>query len=109
MYYETPTPPQPENTGREIWKVMRLQLGIFLGYQLLLAVAMSLLHGGFLIIDIFPLVIHWLILFIFMIVNFASKKNGAGLGYLLSLLIIVIVGFGSCWGISGIVDKGMMF
>jgi FtsH-binding integral membrane protein len=108
MYYEIPTPPQPENISREIWKVLRLQLAIFVVYQLLLAFFCEAASGGFIILDMFPLVIHWGILLILMIVKFSGKKRGQGLGYLISLLVTGVVGFGSCWFISGFVDKGFM-
>jgi hypothetical protein len=102
MYYEMPPPPPPENVGREIWKVMRLQLSIFAGYQILLAlICSSMIHGAFIVLDMFPLVIHWLVLLIFMIISFSAQKKGAGIGYLVSLLITLIIGFGSCFMIAG--------
>jgi hypothetical protein len=107
MNYEIPSLPPPENTGREIWKVFRLQLLIFISYQLLLALLCHSGSGGFLFIDMLPLVLHWVILIILMIVSFAGRKKGAGLGYLISFLVICIVGFGSCWLISGIVDSNL--
>jgi hypothetical protein len=109
MYYEIPVPPQPENKGKEIWKVLRLQLSIFAGYQILLAILVKASgQTGFLIIDMLPLILHWLVLIILMIVSFAGSKKGKGLGYLIAFLITAIVGFGSCFFISGFVDNGMM-
>lgn len=110
MYYEMPSPPPPpEKTGPEIWKVMRLQLGIFIGYQLLLAgIASGSRGSAFLFLDMLPLIVHWIVLFVFMCIKFGNRKTGAGLGYLISLLATMIIGFGSCFFISGIIDKGMV-
>ncbi|HET6989961.1 MAG TPA: hypothetical protein VFJ43_01500, partial [Bacteroidia bacterium] len=88
MYYEIPVPPQPENTGKEIWKVLRLQLIIFASYQIGLALLFKMSgQSGYLLMDMFPLILHWLILIVMMIVNFANSKKGKGLGYLISFLV----------------------
>jgi hypothetical protein len=105
MYYEIPQPPPPENIGKDIWRVVRLQLGIFIAYQVLLALLCQ--YGGmngFIFIDMLPLVLHWLVLIILMIISFANSRRGAGFGYLISLGITAIIGFGSCFYLGQIVD-----
>lgn len=108
MYYHPPVPPQPENTSKELWKVLRLQLLIFAGYQFLFGlICWAMKMDGFIILDIFPLIAHWLILLILMIVSFARGKKGAGLGYLISLLISGIIGFGSCFLIASLIGSSL--
>ncbi|CAN5205902.1 hypothetical protein BH09BAC5_BH09BAC5_12230 [soil metagenome] len=108
MNYDYPAQPPTEDTGKEIWKVMRLQLAIFAGYQILLALLCQLFyHGAFLILDMLPLLGHWILLLILMIVSFSKSKRGAGLGYLISLIIIVIIGFGSCFAIGNSLGGGL--
>lgn len=109
MYYHPPVPPPTENTGHELWKVLRLQLLIFVGYQSLLALIMWALDtDGFIIMDMFPLMLHWLVLLVLMIVSFARGKKGAGLGYLISLLVSGIVGFGSCFLIGELIGDNFI-
>lgn len=98
--------PPPENTGKELWKVLRLQLAIFAAYQIGLA-GLCKMSGtdGFIILDMFPLFLHWLVLIILMIVSFANSKKGKGLGYLISFLVTGIVGFGSCFLIADLIGS----
>jgi hypothetical protein len=102
MNYEILPQSPPENIGRSIWKVMRLQLLIFASYQFLFALLLGKQEMGFMFLDMFPLALHWLLLLIFMIVSFTSQKKGAGFGYLISFILILIIGFGSCILIPGI-------
>ena len=109
MYYQPPVPPQPENVGQELWKVLRLQLLIFVGYQTLLALIMWAMNSdGFIILDMFPLILHWGILLVLMIIGFASGKKGRGLGYLISLLVTGIIGFGSCFLIGQLIGDNFI-
>jgi hypothetical protein len=106
MNYENPYPsppsPQPENTGKEIWKVMRLHLGIFAGYQLGLAFLCEISGiKGYMEFDMIALIMQWIALLVLMVISFSAGKKAAGLGYLISLLFCVVVGFGSCWKIGG--------
>lgn len=105
--YQFPPAPAPENTGKDIWKVLRLQLGIFAAYQIGLAILCRASGAeGFILIDMLPLILHWLLLIILMIISFASKKKGKGLGYLISLIVTGIVGFGSCFLIADMIGSG---
>src|SRR5690348_2099310 len=105
-YSEVPHRQRPEITGGKFGKVVQRHLPIFAGYQLLLAVLIQMGgQGGFIILDMVPLILHWVVLVILGIVSFANSKKGAGFGYLISFFITAIVGFGSCWWISGMVDS----
>lgn len=110
MYYQQmPPPPPPENIGKEIWKVVWLQLSIFLAYQFLLAVICYVTDNeSFIILDMFPLILHWLVLLVFMIIGFARGKKGRGLGYLIVLFTTLIVGFGSCWLIADMIGSSFI-
>jgi hypothetical protein len=105
MYYEIPQPPPPENIGKDIWKVLLLQLSIFVAYQAGLALLCKMSgFSGFMIVDILPLVCHWIVLIVLAAISFARKKPGRGIGYIISLVITGIVGFGSCFYLSGVVN-----
>lgn len=109
-YPQMPATPAPENKGKETWKVIRLQLLIFAGYQAGLGFLVSIFHAGsFIMVDMLPLLAHWFVLLILMIISFGSRKPGRGLGYLISLVITMIVGFGSCFMIGDLVDRGYSF
>jgi hypothetical protein len=103
MNYEIQVPPQPENPAKEIWKVLRLQLGIFAIYQMGLAILTKSEANGetFMFLDLFLLLAHWIVLLVFMGIKFSQKKKGAAFGYLISFVTIAIIGFGSCWFMGG--------
>ncbi|MDQ3110377.1 MAG: hypothetical protein M3R17_10835 [Bacteroidota bacterium] len=96
MNYESQLTPTPEN-NRQMWKVVMTQLLIFGSYQ----TALALMFRGdnslsFPLTDMFFLIVHWMVLLIAMIVYFSNKERKKAIGYLISFLIIAIVGFGSC-------------
>ncbi len=83
--------------NKETFKILGIQLGIFLIYQFILQYCIRTLHiyelkSTYLNI----LVLHWVVILILMIVAFVKKKSEKGIGYILSFIIIVIIGFGTC-------------
>ena len=91
-----PPPGPPPQTALDLGKVVAINFGIFLLYQTLLALA----GDGFLVLDIFPLVAHWITMLILMIISFSRGKKMYGIGHLISLVTLIIIGFGSCFLIS---------
>jgi hypothetical protein len=83
--------------SKDIFKVLGIQLGIFVSYQLAAHYLVRSLHRNeFVSINANILALHWAVLMVLTIVCFAKKKNEKGTGYLVSLFITLIVGFGSC-------------
>lgn len=98
-FQQNPFPPQkPAQTPLHLWKVVAINFGIFLCYQALLILVGD--GEGYLILDMFPLIAHWVTMLILMIVSFSRGKKMYGIGHLISLILIILIGFGSCWWIS---------
>lgn len=51
-----------------------------------------------LIVSVVPVGLHVLVNFILSIVMFIKKNNEAGKAFLLSSLLVLIIGFSTCWG-----------
>lgn len=92
-------PPKPPQNPVDLWRVVGLNFGIFMFYQTLLALVAE---EAFIVVDMFPLILHWLVMLIFMIIAFSRGKRMAGFGWLISLIVFIIVGFGSCWWIGDV-------
>ena len=92
-----PPPGPPPQTAFHLWKVVGIQFGIFLGYTALFSLAGN---EGFMMLDMLGLIAHWLVMLILMIIAFSRGKRMYGLGHLISLILIIIIGFGSCFLIT---------
>src|SRR4051812_4871115 len=118
MNSQNPYPPPPpqfqypkpqRNMGKDILKVLAIQLGIFLFYQgilyyLVCVAGLSQFSG----IEMFIVVLHWIVSLVLMIVFLATRRTGTGLGFLISFIILLIIGFGSCAYIfAGGINHGM--
>jgi glucan phosphoethanolaminetransferase (alkaline phosphatase superfamily) len=80
-----------------IFRIFGLQFGIFVLYQVLAHYMVREQHEQkFININARLLTFHWLLLAILTVVYFVKKKKEQGAGYLLSLAVILVVGFGSC-------------
>jgi hypothetical protein len=100
-WQHNPFPPEkPPHNPVDLWKVVGINFGIFLGYQ---ALFVLIAGSNFLLADILPLVVHWVFMIVLMIVAFASGKKMQALGHLISLIVLVIIGFGSCFWIADMV------
>jgi hypothetical protein len=83
--------------SKETFKILGIQLGIFLIYQLAAHYLVRTLHRNeFIGINANILILHWLVLLILTVVYFSKKQNDKGFGYLNSFLLILVIGFGSC-------------
>lgn len=87
----------PKQNPVDLWKIVGINFGVFMLYQTLLV---FVAEESYLILDMFPLLLHWLVMLILMIINFTRGKRMQGFGFLISLISIVIIGFGSCWWIT---------
>ena len=90
-FYPPPPKKPQEPIGKNILKIVGLQLGIFLVYQV--GIYFVAAAGP---LDMFVVVLHWIVTLILMIVFFAMGKIGKGLGFLISFFMLLIIGFGSC-------------
>ena len=82
---------------RETFKIFGIQLGIFLLYQSLMYYFIRVLYISHARdFELIFVLFHWLILLVLMIIFFAKKKKGKGFGYLLSFIVIFIIGLGTC-------------
>jgi hypothetical protein len=98
-FQNNPFPPEkPKQTAIHLWRVVGLNFGIFMCYQVLFALAGDSMT--FMILDMFPLVAHWIVMLVFMIVQFSRGKTMSGIGWLISLVVFAIIGFGSCFWIA---------
>jgi hypothetical protein len=61
-----------------------------------------------LIISILPIAVHIFINVVWFIVHF-NKNRSLSLTYLLSALLVLLVGFPSCWGLAAIRGGGFVF
>jgi hypothetical protein len=83
--------------GKDIFKVIGLQYGIFFLYQTgMYFLVIKMHYAAFVPLEMFLVCTHWLILLILMIVFFATRKTGKAIGYLLSFITLLVIGFGSC-------------
>jgi hypothetical protein len=84
--------------GKEILKILGIQLGIFLLLQLFMYIIMVNLtsYRNFLLLELELILVHLLLTTVFMIVSFARRKDGYGIGFLISMICLFIVGLGSC-------------
>jgi hypothetical protein len=97
QYNQFQPPPKPPENPMDLWKVVGMNFGIFVAYQALLVI---LAGEAFLIADTLPLIVHWVFMLVMMIVQFSRGKRMQGFGYLISLVVIIIIGFGSCFWIG---------
>jgi hypothetical protein len=97
QYWQQQPPEPPKEKVMDLWKIVGINFGVFMMYQVLFV---FIADDAFLIADILPLCIHWLVMFILMIVGFSRGRKMHGLGHLISLLSIIVIGFGSCWWIA---------
>lgn len=98
-FQNNPFPPEPpQQTAVHLWKVVGINFGIFMAYQTLLAFTGN--GGAYMILDMFPLCAHWLVMLILMIISFSRGKKMYGFGHLISLIVLIIIGFGSCFWIA---------
>lgn len=100
-FQHNPFPPEPPKQNPvELWRVLGINFGVFMAYQMLMIFVAG---DSYLISDILPLIAHWLVMLIMMIISFSRGKKMAGIGWLISLIVIIIIGFGSCWWIADMV------
>lgn len=74
------------------YKMMLVQIGIFLGYNLL----SFYLHSAFFLL--IAIAIHATGLIAFAIVHFRKKETQKAFGFLMPLLVVLLIGLGSCAG-----------
>lgn len=97
QHHQFNPPPKPPENPIDLWYVVGLNFAIFVAYQ---ALFVFISREAFLVADILPLIAHWLFMFVMMIVRFAQGKRMKGFGHLISLIALIIIGFGSCWWIA---------
>lgn len=106
-FQNNPFPKEPpKDKPIDLWKIVGINFGIFMAYQALFVFIAS---DAFLVADMFPLVLHWLVMIIFMIISFSIGKKMTGFGWLISLVTLLLIGFGSCWWIADVVGGSGMF
>jgi hypothetical protein len=82
---------------KESFKVLAIQLAIFLVHQSAMYYFVRVLHlKQFAIIEMPLIIFHWVILVVLMCSCFYQRKTGHAIGYLLSFIIILVIGFGTC-------------
>ncbi|MBI3509690.1 MAG: hypothetical protein HY064_03430 [Bacteroidetes bacterium] len=86
---------------RTTFKILISQLGIFLGYYLLF----YRLHLSFLLIFAFAL--HISVLFFLSIRNWKKKNEARAFGFMIPLLLVLIIGAGSCEGMFAEMTNGV--
>ena len=82
---------------KNILGIFGMNLGIFCLYQVILWQCAS---TSFMWFDMIVLIIHYIVMFVFSIINFTSNRTIYGIAWLVSLLVVALVGFGSCWWIT---------
>jgi hypothetical protein len=77
-------------------KIHLINILILAAYMILLT---GLYHDAVLIISIIPIAIHIGVNFVLCVNNFNENRSLA-YTYLLSALLVLLIGFPSCWGLS---------
>ena len=86
-------------------KIILINLAILIAYMLLLTAASK---GAVLFTSILPIGAHVLTNFILFIVKISTHKENA-YSYLISAILVLLIGFPSCWMLSGVAGDGRIF
>jgi len=94
---------------KPFYKVLYINLGVLLVYTFFFA-ATSLddpNNTGIYVVSTFAfvLVIHFFIALLAGIVLLIMKRKDFGLGFLLSALLVLVIGFSSCYGIGNLMGN----
>ena len=77
----------------KFYKTAFIQLGIFLAYDLLL------FYTGSTFLLLFAILLHAIFLLIFAVIYFRKKETRRALAFVVPLLVVLLIGMGSCGGI----------
>jgi hypothetical protein len=83
--------------AKTIFKIIGFQFALFFAHQLLMY--FLIVHLRLFTLSSFEVLIvgaHLAMLLILMITSFTDKKTANGIAYLISLLLLLVIGFGSC-------------
>ncbi|MBK8923168.1 MAG: hypothetical protein IPM81_16935 [Saprospirales bacterium] len=94
--------PEPRENEDVFGKILLWNLGIMLGY-----VTLSGLTGKSesVFLDLILMILQVAANLLLAIISFVQGKRNAGLGFLLSLFLVVIVGFGVCAGKITVLER----
>jgi hypothetical protein len=88
----------------DLKKIVGINLAILLGYGILARLADSGSgHDkglGFMVLMASAVVLHVVVNVIGAIILFIGKKSPEGRAFLLSALLVAIIGFSACWGLA---------
>jgi len=88
---------------KSLSRIVGINLIILAIYTLIIHFSNTLDHSndaflGILILSILPIAIHVIVNIIIAIVFFAKNNLPMGKAFLLSALVVLIIGFSTCWG-----------
>jgi hypothetical protein len=79
-------------------KIHLINIAVLAVYMILLTI---LYHDAVLMISIIPIGLHILLNFLMFLSNFNTNRS-VSYTYLLSALLILLIGFPSCWGFAAL-------